>query len=82
MLFRSTKLGQGSKDDPEDVAEDGFEAVMKGKPHVVAGSFKNKLMAETATHMPDRLSGPGMGAQAKPREKYQQADESTDQPST
>ena len=29
------------KDDPAEVAKDGFEALMAGKDHVVAGSVKN-----------------------------------------
>ena len=38
-----TKAGQAKKDDPADVAKDGFEALMAGKDHVVAGSFMNKV---------------------------------------
>lgn len=61
-----TPLGRGSKDDAVEVAKDGFEAVMSGKPHVVAGSLKNRLMAETATHLPDRLSTAAMAKITKP----------------
>lgn len=40
-----TKAGQAKKDDPAEVAQQGFEALMEGKDHVVAGSFKNKVAA-------------------------------------
>ncbi len=39
-----TKAGAGSKDDPAEVARQGFEALMAGKDHVVAGPLKSKLM--------------------------------------
>jgi uncharacterized protein len=48
-----TKLGVSEKDDPAEVARDGFEALMAGKDHVVAGSFKNKLQAAGGHLMPD-----------------------------
>src|SRR5262249_10094970 len=63
-----TALAGGPKDDPAAVAKDGFEAVMQGKPRVVAGSFRNKVIAETASRMPDRLSAPAMGTQTKPHD--------------
>lgn len=37
-----TKVGAGDKDDPAEVAAQGFEALMKGRDHVVAGSWRNK----------------------------------------
>jgi uncharacterized protein len=48
-----TKLGVSEKDDPAEVAHEGFEALMAGKDHVVAGSFKNKLQAAAGHVMPD-----------------------------
>jgi short-subunit dehydrogenase len=65
-----TRVGASdSKDDPADVARDGFEALMKGKDHVVAGSLKNKLMTAAAKLSPQkasaaahtRMSEPGSG---------------------
>jgi short-subunit dehydrogenase len=38
-----TKVGASEKDDPAEVAKDGFEALMAGDDKVIAGSFKNKL---------------------------------------
>jgi short-subunit dehydrogenase len=48
-----TKVGSGEKDDPADVAREGYDALMAGKDHVVAGSFKNKLQASIAHVLPD-----------------------------
>jgi short-subunit dehydrogenase len=64
-----TKLGQSEKDDPAEVAKDGFEALMAGKDHVVAGSLKNKFQAAAGYTLPDPLvakmhagmSAPGSG---------------------
>jgi short-subunit dehydrogenase len=64
-----TKIGQSEKDDPADVARDGFDALMAGKDHVVAGSFKNKVQATMAHVLPDstvsdmhsKLTAPGSG---------------------
>src|SRR4051794_3617723 len=39
--MEDTKVGAGRKDDPAQVAKQGFEALMKGDDHVVAGSLKN-----------------------------------------
>ena len=53
-----TKVGQSSKDDPAVVAKQGFEALMKGKEKVVAGSTKTKVQGAASKVMPD-------GAKAK-----------------
>ncbi|MBV9742144.1 MAG: SDR family NAD(P)-dependent oxidoreductase [Acidobacteriia bacterium] len=51
--MQDTKLGTSEKDDPAEVAKDGFEALMAGKDHVVAGSFKNKIQAAAGHTLPD-----------------------------
>lgn len=51
--MEDTKLGTSEKDDPAQVAKDGFDALMAGKDHVVAGSFKNKLQAVAGHVLPD-----------------------------
>src|SRR5437764_3838009 len=64
-----TKVGQGKKDDPAEVAKDGYEALMAGKDKVIAGSAKNKMQAASARVMPDpakaamhgKMSEPGSG---------------------
>ena len=42
-----TKVGTDKKDDPADVAKDGFEAMMSGEAQVVSG-WKNKVQAVAA----------------------------------
>jgi short-subunit dehydrogenase len=67
--MNDTKVGQGSKDDPDEVAKDGFDALMSGRASVVAGSFSNRVQAEVSTHLPDtvaaaaqsRMTAPGSG---------------------
>src|SRR3954465_5742138 len=48
-----TKVGAGDKDDPEDVARDGFEALMAGKERVVSASLSTKLQGRAGRLMPD-----------------------------
>jgi uncharacterized protein len=65
-----TKLGQSEKDDPAEVAKEGFQALMDGKDHVIAGSLKNKFQAAAGYILPDPLvakahagmSAPGSGS--------------------
>jgi short-subunit dehydrogenase len=51
--MEDTKVGAGEKDDPAVVAEQGFNALMRGKDHIVAGSMKNKLMVAASKILPD-----------------------------
>lgn len=46
-----TKVGQGKKADPAEVAQTGFEAMMNGEGDVVAG-WKNKIQAALANVTP------------------------------
>jgi len=50
-----TKVGAGSKDDPADVARDGFEALMRGDERVVSHSLSTKLQGRGSRLMPDRV---------------------------
>jgi short-subunit dehydrogenase len=50
-----TKVGADQKDDPADVARDGFEALMAGKERVVAHSLKTKVQGRASRLMPDSL---------------------------
>ena len=64
-----TMVGGSKKDDPADVARDGFEALMAGKDKVIAGSLKTKVQgvlselipptASAAVHR--KMSEPGSG---------------------
>jgi hypothetical protein len=51
------------------VARDGLDALFAGKDSVVAGSLRNRIQAEAATHLPDKMASPAMGSMTKPREE-------------
>ena len=67
-----TKVGQGKKDDPADVAKTGFHAMMKGEGDVVHG-LKNKIQAAVAAVTPQSrlaemhrdMAEPGSGKEEK-----------------
>ncbi len=61
-----TKLGASEKDDPAEVAKEGYEALMAGKDHVVAGAFKNKLQAAAGYALPDPLVASAHASMAEP----------------
>jgi len=54
--MENTKVGQGEKDDPATVAQDGFDALMAGRDHVIAGSFKNKIQGNLSKVLPERVA--------------------------
>jgi short-subunit dehydrogenase len=51
--MEDTKVGAGEKDDPAQVARQGYDALMAGKEKVVGGSLKNKLQTAVAGVIPD-----------------------------
>jgi short-subunit dehydrogenase len=67
-----TKVGQQKKDDPADVARDGFEAMMNGEGDVVSG-WKNKLQTTIANVTPAgvlaeqhrKMAEPGSGKKGR-----------------
>ena len=61
-----TKLGVSEKDDPAEVAKEGFEALMDGKDHVVAGSLKNKFQAAAGYVLPDPMVAKGHAQMSAP----------------
>jgi short-subunit dehydrogenase len=60
-----TKVGQSEKDDPADVARQGFEAMMRGAGDVVTG-WQNKLRAAIAHVAPADLLAEMHAREAKP----------------
>jgi short-subunit dehydrogenase len=50
-----TKVGSGDKDDPADVARDGFEALMAGDERVVSASLSTKIQARAGRVLPDSV---------------------------
>ncbi|MGR6965440.1 SDR family NAD(P)-dependent oxidoreductase [Geodermatophilus sp. URMC 61] len=61
-----TKLGQGPKDDPAQVAKQGFEAMMAGRDKVLGGSVMSKAQAVVNSVLPDRLKSAGHAKMAEP----------------
>jgi uncharacterized protein len=53
--MEDTKIGAGSKDDPADVARDGFQALMDGDERVVSHSMSTKLQGKGSRLMPDSV---------------------------
>lgn len=64
--MEDTKLAQMKKDDPREVARDGFKALMAGKDHIVAGSLKNKAQVAAAQVMADKAVAAVQGRMTKP----------------
>ncbi len=61
-----TKVGSAKKDDPAQVARQGYEALMAGKDHVVAGSLKTKAQAAVIGVMPETVKGEFHRGMAEP----------------
>jgi short-subunit dehydrogenase len=62
----NTKVGQAKKDDPVDVARQGFDAMMKGKGDVVTG-WLNKLQSAIANITPADMLAEQHRRMAQPR---------------
>lgn len=63
-----TSVGQGSKDDPADVAKAGFDAMLNGDADVVTG-WKNKLQTTMASVTPNEVLAEMHRKQAEPQKK-------------
>jgi short-subunit dehydrogenase len=69
--MQDTKFGQDKKDDPADVAHQGFDAMMRGDGDIVTG-WRNKLLSAMASVIPSdvlanihrRKAKPGTGKKA------------------
>lgn len=62
--LNDTAVGTAKKDDPAQVAREGYEALMNDDDHVVAGSFKNKVMSSDL--LPETTKASMAGEQSKP----------------
>ncbi len=68
-----TSVGVDDKDNPADVAEEGFKAMMRGDGDIVTG-FKNKVQSTLANVTPAsmlakqhrKMAEPGTGKQEQP----------------
>jgi short-subunit dehydrogenase len=52
--MQDTPAGQAKKDHPAEVARDGYEAMMRGDDHVIAGSTMNRLQGFMTHFMSER----------------------------
>lgn len=64
--MEDTPIGESEKDDPAEVARQGFEALMAGDERVVAGSFKNKAQVAAGKVLPDSVKAEMHRKQAQP----------------
>ena len=60
-------MGQAPKDDPADVARQGYEALMAGRRKVVAASLLTKVMTAGNAVLPDQVKVLGHRLIARPR---------------
>jgi short-subunit dehydrogenase len=61
-----TKVGAGDKDDPADVARDGFEAMIAGREQVVSASLSTKAQGRFDRFLPERLKAQAHRRMAEP----------------
>jgi short-subunit dehydrogenase len=61
-----TPVGKGKKDDPAQVARQGFEALMDAKDKVLAGSLKSRAQGQAAKVLPDKLKATMHRGMAEP----------------
>lgn len=64
--MEDTKLGAAKKDDPADVAHDGFEALMKGDHHIISHSLKSKMQGMLGEILPESVSASMHRKQSEP----------------
>jgi len=65
--MEDTRVGRGKKDDPAEVAKEGFDAMMKGKDSVIAGSLKSKLQGLAHEILPETAKARAQATLNKPR---------------
>ncbi len=61
-----TRVGAGPKDDPADVARQGFEALMDDDERVLAASVKTKLQGHASRVLPDSVKAKMHRTMAEP----------------
>ncbi|MET9508637.1 SDR family NAD(P)-dependent oxidoreductase [Streptomyces flavidovirens] len=64
--MEDTQVGRQKKDDPEDVARQGFEALMAGRKKIVAGSVKTKAQGLVSKIVPDGVKAAAHRKMAEP----------------
>ena len=66
--MENTMVGQSSKDDPAQVAKQGFDALMDGDDKLVAGSAKTKVQGLANKVLPDKLKAAAHRQMAEPKD--------------
>jgi uncharacterized protein len=66
----NTKVADADKDDPATVARQGFEAMLAGEDHVIAGSAKNKLQVAGGKLLSEKARAGLHAAQTRPRDEH------------
>ena len=66
-----TKVGSEGKytNDPAEVAQQGYDALMAGEDHVFASSMKTKVQGELGKFMPESVKAKMHEKQAEPKSK-------------
>jgi uncharacterized protein len=64
--MEDTRVAQGKKDEPEDVAKVGFEAMMRGEDSVVAASLRNRMQGWANEVLPEPTKARLQGMQTEP----------------
>jgi len=72
--MEDTPSGEGPKDDPADVARQGFDAVMAGRERVVSAGMKTKAQAAAAKVLPDSVKAELHRKQAQPATASERGD--------
>jgi short-subunit dehydrogenase len=68
-MARNTRVGQGSKDDPAQVAAQGFAALMAGKRRVVGGGLSTRAQYVAGMVLPDRVKAAVHALMARPQHR-------------
>jgi len=69
--MEDTKVGESKKDDPAEVAKQGFEALMAGKDHIIAGTLMTKVQGRMVKIMPDTATAQMHRGMAEPESMKQ-----------
>ena len=64
--MENTPVGRADKDDPVEVAERGFEAMVAGKDSVLGGGLKSRLQGLANELLPETVKAKQSAKQAKP----------------
>ncbi len=62
----NTRVGQGKKDDPTEVARQGFDAMMHGRDSVLAGSLLSKTLGVITELLPETFKAARAARSTKP----------------